>query len=382
MGFWSTLGLAQMPAVDASVRVTAATMPDPFGPALQNAWSPYAAGWQYVTRQEAMTVPAISRARSIICSTIGTMPIETYRSIDDVEIPNRKFIDQPDPAVPREVTYTYLIDDLFFHGVAYMQILDISPEDGRPYAARRIDPIRVSPITNQNGTLITGYQVDTMRVPNSGLGSLIVIHGLDEGLLARGGRSVRTMIELENAALHMAQEPAPAIHLNNKGMNLDSATKLDLLAAFRKARQGSSVAYTEGDIELNMLSFDAAQLQLVEARQFAAQEAARLTNIPAWYLNAESASATYSNVSQERRSLIDLGVRMYMHPLEARFSMDDITPRGNYVRFDLDDFLRGNATERVDVTVKLFQAGIITLDEARYMEDLAPSAPVTQTEGM
>jgi hypothetical protein len=44
----------------------------------------------------------------------------------------------------------------------------------------------------------------------------------------------------------------------------------------------------------------------------------------------------------------------------------------------MDDFLRGNPTERVDVIVKLLDAGIINIDEARAMEDLAPrgSTPV------
>jgi hypothetical protein len=58
--------------------------------------------------------------------------------------------------------------------------------------------------------------------------------------------------------------------------------------------------------------------------------------------------------------------------------MDDITPRGQYVEVEMDDFLRGNPTERVDVIVKLLDSGIINIDEARAMEDLAPrgSAPV------
>jgi hypothetical protein len=52
--------------------------------------------------------------------------------------------------------------------------------------------------------------------------------------------------------------------------------------------------------------------------------------------------------------------------------MDDITPRGQYVEVEMDDFLRGNPTERVDVIIKLLDAGVIDIDEARKLEDLAP----------
>ena len=35
-------------------------------------------GTQSATREQAMSVPAVARARNIICSTVGSLPIETY----------------------------------------------------------------------------------------------------------------------------------------------------------------------------------------------------------------------------------------------------------------------------------------------------------------
>ena len=130
-------------------------------------------------------------------------------------------------------------------------------------------------------------------------------------------------------------------------------------------------------MEIDKIGFDSAQMQLVEARQHLASEIARCTNIPAWYLNAESASSTYSNVSQERRSLVDFGLRPFLAIIEDRLSMDDVTPRGQRVRFDVDDFLRGNPSEQADIAIKLAQAGIITINEARDLVDYAPSTPIT-----
>lgn len=328
---------------------------------------------RYVTREQAMTVPAIARSRNILAGSIGTIPLESYNKLTGAHITNRTLIQQPDPALPRINTITWLVDDLIFYGVGYLQVLDVSPEDGRPFRARRIDPRRVQATIDSTGTLITGYEVDSKNVPSSGLNSLIVFNAIDEGVLARGGMTISSAIALEMAAYNMASEPVPQMVLFNEGMNLPDDEIAAIKDAFRVARRNSSTAYVEGPIKMETVGLDSAQMQLVEARQHLSSEVARLMGIPAWYLNAENASATYSNVASERRSLVDFGLRNYLTVIEDRLSMDDVTPRNQVVRFDLDDFLRGNAVERVDMTIRLYEAGIMTRDEAREFADLAPA---------
>ncbi len=328
---------------------------------------------RYATREQAMTVPAIARSRNILAGSIGTIPMESYNKITGAHINNRTLIVQPDPALPRVNTITWLVDDLIFYGVGYLQVLDVSPEDGRPFRARRIDPRRVQATIDSSGTLITGYQVDSKNVPSSGLNSLIVFNAIDEGVLARGGMTISSAIALEQAAYNMASEPVPQMVLLNEGMNLPSDQVSAVMDTFRRARRERSTAYIEGPIKLEVVGMDSAQMQLVEARQHLSSEIARLMGIPAWYLNAENASATYSNVASERRSLVDFGLRNYLTVIEDRLSMDDVTPRNQIVRFDLDDFLRGNAAERVEMSIKLYDSGIITRDEAREFIDISPA---------
>jgi phage portal protein BeeE len=52
--------------------------------------------------------------------------------------------------------------------------------------------------------------------------------------------------------------------------------------------------------------------------------------------------------------------------------MDDITRPGISVRFALDQRLRGNPLERAELYEKLIAIGVLTVDEARRWEDLAP----------
>jgi HK97 family phage portal protein len=303
-----------------------------------------------VSVDQAMTVPAVARSRNILCGSVATIPLESYNKLTEARITNRTLITQPDPAIPRVNTMAMTVEDLIFYGVAYWQIIDVSPEDGRPFRARRIDPRRVQPQIDYSGTLITGYQVDSKNVPSTGLNSLIVFNAIEAGgVLARGGTTIRTAIELEQASYRMAAEPVPNMILTNDGMNATEEEKNSILDVFRQSRRERSTAYLEGPIKLETVGFNAAELQLVEARQHLASEIARLMGIPAWYLNAENASATYSNVASERRSLVDFGLRNLLSVIEDRLSMDDVTPRNQVVRFDLDDFLRGyvNSTLRI-----------------------------------
>jgi phage portal protein BeeE len=50
--------------------------------------------------------------------------------------------------------------------------------------------------------------------------------------------------------------------------------------------------------------------------------------------------------------------------------MDDVTVRGQYVSFDLDDFLRGNPLERAEIYSKLIPLGVMTVDEVRRDEEM------------
>jgi phage portal protein BeeE len=67
---------------------------------------------------------------------------------------------------------------------------------------------------------------------------------------------------------------------------------------------------------------------------------------------------------------LDFSLRPLLTAIEQRLSMDDVTVRGQYVEFDLDDFLRGDPLTRADVYSKLIPLGVLTVDEAREEEDL------------
>jgi HK97 family phage portal protein len=320
-------------------------------------------------RREAMSVPAVARARNIICGTIGSLPLEV-KTRDNSFVATPRFIEQPDPSVPGSIVYTYTAEDLLFNGVAYWQIKSIDETTLRPNAIQWVSSTLVTPELSIDGQLVIGYLVNGKKAPDSGIGSLITFSGLDEGLLHRAGRTIKTAAALERATLNYANEPVPSVVLKS-GNPLSKERVTAMLDTWRKARTERSTAFLNDQIELQQIGFNAQELQMTEARQYLVSEIARLSGIPEWYLGAAAGgSMTYSNVSDERRTLIDFSLRPIMTAIEQRLTMDDITLRGYRVRFNLDDFLRGNALERADVYQKLIPLGVMTVDEARAMEDL------------
>jgi HK97 family phage portal protein len=277
------------------------------------------------------------------------------------------------------VTMSYTFADLLFDDVAYWQVLEVSPDDARPTRARRIDPLRVSYNTEgANGIVIDGFYVDGNLVPMSGVNSLIVFYGLGTGgILSRAGRTIKTALDLEKAVSRMAEEPNPAMYIKNSGVDLPASQVSALLSNWKAARAQRSTAYLSGNLEVQTFGFDASQMELSANRMNTATEIARLMNIPAWYLNAESTSSTYSNTLQERRSLIDLSLMPFLIAVEQRLSMDDITPMTQRVKFEVEEYLRGTPMERIEVTGKMLELGLIDIDEARAMEDLAPRGSET-----
>jgi phage portal protein BeeE len=111
-----------------------------------------------------------------------------------------------------------------------------------------------------------------------------------------------------------------------------------------------------------------------EASQYLATEIARLMNVPAYYISADmNNSMTYQNIIDGRKEFVAYSLQPFLSAIENRLSMDDITRRGNVVRFALDEsFLRADTMARLLAIEKMLTLDLITVDEARALEELSP----------
>jgi HK97 family phage portal protein len=341
--------------------------------------TPFFGGVNTATREEAMSVPTVARGRNIICSSIASIGLEVIDRSTGMEIEDAtpRVIRTPDPRVPGSATYVWTCEDLLFYGYAYWQITELFADTFRVRSVQRVSPARVTIQTNSLATEIEYYMVDGTPVPNSGIGSLVVFNGNDEGLLNRAGKTIRTGAELERAAAMYAREPVPSMVLKSNGTALPADRITKLLDSWGTARRNRSTAFLNADVTMEAVGFDPEKLQLNQARSYVSTELARALGIPAYYVDAETGSSmTYSNATNQRQSLLDFSLIPLMTSISERLSMPDFVPQSQKVMYDLSDYLRGSDLERANIYKTLNSIvdaegnPAITVEEIREAEDM------------
>jgi len=341
--------------------------------------TPFFGGANTATREEFMSIPTAARARNIICSSIASIGLEVIDRSTGMEIEDAlpRVIRTPDPRVPGSATYVWTLEDILLYGYGYWQITELFADTFRVRSVERVSPTRVTIQTNSLATEIEYYMVDGSPVPNSGIGSLVVFNGNDEGVLNRAGRTIRTGAELERAAAMYAREPIPSMVLKSNGTALPADRIAKLLDSWATARRNRGTAFLNADVTLETVGFDPEKLQLAAARSYIATEVARACGIPAYYVDAETGSSmTYSNATTQRQTLLDFSLIPLMTSITERLSMPDFIPSTQQVKYDLSDYLRGSDLERANI-YKILNSIVdaegnaaITIDEIRQAEEM------------
>lgn len=365
--FRNLIGLDSKPAIKAELAPPVVT--DAFN--YYSQFTPF----QSVSREEAISVPSVMRCRNLIATTIGVMGLETYSKATKEELPNLPWVNQLSKSAPNSVIITALVDSLIFYGQAFLEVTEVFADDNRPARFDFVNNTRVQVQLNKSNTFVDFYTVDGKERPMSGVGSLITIQSPIDGILHAGARTLRAAVDLEKAASVAASTPVPSGILRNSGADLPPAEVAGLLAAWKQSRAQRSTAYLTSTLEYQPTAFSPKEMMYTEAIASMATQIARLFNINAYYINADTNSTmTYSNVQDERRQFVALSLQPYISAIENRFSMDDLTPNTQFIAFDIDSgFLRANPLERLAVIEKMLALDLITVEQAREMEDLSPN---------
>lgn len=386
MGILSVFGIGKEPVKpsvpDIKAQVSPAIYDAPFG----QYWGNYGFGGynNYATaidRQNAISVPTIAQCRNLICGTIAGIPLEVYSLATGEELSTvPTWVKQPDKRAPRAVTISWTVDSLMMFGVAYWRVTEVYADDNRPARFEWIQNDRVTVKLNKYSSEVEYYMIQGERVPDEGVGSLITFQHLDQGILLRGARTIRAAADLENAVSIASQTPQPSGYIKNNGADLPEDQISGILATWKAARLSRGTAFLTQTLDYTPTQFSPAEMTYNESIQNMAAQIARLLNVPAHMVNAEMMkSNTYQNILDARKEFMAYTLQPYLTAIEDRLSLDDITPRGQVVRFAVDEtFLRANPLDRLAVTEKLLQLKLIDVDQAKAMEDLTPDGDIDE----
>lgn len=280
-----------------------------------------------VTRDQAVQIPALSRARQLITSTIPRLPLKAVyvATGEAAEVPY--WLNQSKGTVTPFHRMLWTIDDLFFYGWSLWQLE--RDDQGNITAGARV------PYSNwefdDNGEIkVNGKAVwddDVMLIP-----------GVNEGILSYGAATLAEAIHLANAVQKAAETPAAHTELhqtNDAPMTEDEVRALiNSWAAARRGENGG-VAFTSAGIEVKEHGAPSEHL-LINARNAVSVDVARHAGIPSSMVDAylSGSSISYANTSARMAELITFGLSPLMTAVTSRLSQDDITPEGVALEYD------------------------------------------------
>jgi HK97 family phage prohead protease len=340
-----------------------------------------------ISRRQAIQVPAVKRARDLICGTIGALPL-TYRDKSNAVQPNA-LLSQPERNIPRSVTMTRTLEDLLFEGISVWRIVE---QDYRGYPTKviRLEAGTID-IRRDNHVYVsrdgTNQGTTWDYVPDD---QIIRFYSPNDPLLDAGARAIRTCLKLDAAAANYADDPMASGYFRSTEaadplVDEQGETESDadyaaregnaivaLLTNWKTARQAGGIGYVPAGTEFVPLQWDPAQLQLAEGRQHAVLEIARLCGIDSEDLGVQQSSKNYLNGTQKREELIDYTLNGYATAVQDRLSMGDVTPTGYVARFDYGGFAKADEKTRMETYTLGVALGAYGVAEVQRREELPP----------
>lgn len=309
------------------------------------------------SRGSAMRLPPVARGRNLLVSTISRFPLVQLGPGE--QVPYRPTPEaMADPAVRQayadelrefartqptwlsrtndgtspQLRLAWTVDDLIFHGASCWWRRN--GNDGFPLHAGRV---------NQSDW----YVDDDNRVVIDGTPQrdedVIVFYGLHEGILTFGVDALRDARSLASIVRQRLKNPIPQLDLHQEdGADLTDDEIDALIERWAIARNGGNggVSYTSRHIRANEMGKDGDAQLMIEARNAAALDLARIIGVSANRLDATSAKASlnYETTTGRNQELVDFDLALYMTPITARLSLDDCAPHGKRIELDLSDF--------------------------------------------
>ena len=310
---------------------------------------------QYYTYQEgqlraaAISIPAISRARDLLASVIGCLPLQMYNEMwngeemERVYIAPRSWLRRPDQTVPYNFLMSWTFDDLYFYGRAFWYITSRTA-DGYPATFTRLPAGSVT-TTDMAGPVwfapskevyFQGGQIDPVN--------LVQFLSPTQGMVYSSQAAIETAIKIQDARARNASSSIPAGVLRQTGGEPLSAQELaDLAAAFNTARATNQTAALNEFLTYEPTTMSPDKMLLIESANYSALETGgRIGNVPPYLIGVSTGSYSYQSSQQARMDLLFFGVKLYADAIAETLSMNNVLPNGTFVAFDYESYLEEN----------------------------------------
>lgn len=341
-----------------------------------------------VTPREALSLSLVHRAISIHQTSLSQLSIDSYRGeqrIPDDQQPG--YIRRPDQRISQSRFIGRTTVSLASTGNAFWRIT----RDSKGITnLEHLNPLEVFYEPKEDAldeVKVWHYRGNQLSVEEVKHIPLFEVSGevLGLGPIQAAVADFRGTLDMRDyAANFMFGSGIP-----NGTLNSDQIIDDDVAKRYKKQWNETNgamygVAVLGSGLKYNPIYLAPRDAQFLESQQFSKTEIADLFGMPASLFNiiltGGGRSETYKNIIDDWMGYSRFGLMQYMLAIEDAFT--ELSPRGQYVKFNIESLLRADTGRRYEAYAKAVDpaTGWMVPSEIRPIEKLPPFTPAQQAE--
>ena len=272
-----------------------------------------------VNTQSSLGIPALYRCVQIISDSIASLPLKAYRHNHEIE-PTPAILAQPDRTMTRHEMMSSTILSLLMHGNAFWLLGD---RDALGYPRQAVLLATDAVHVQANGALLT-YRVGGQTYTDEDIlhfrGLQLAGSPMGMSVLEHHRRTLGISIAGEDCASEVYNAGGLPVGVLEADVEMSKAEAEQIKNQFIAANGGRNrtPAILAGGLKYKPLSFNPKDLELIDARQYSAQQVCTIFGVPAFLAGvAAPNSMTYSNVNQDSVHFARYTLRPWISRIEA-----------------------------------------------------------------
>lgn len=291
-----------------------------------------------VTVDSALGIATVYRSVNIISTGVSQLSLDTFRGTD--KIPNPLVISQPDNDRSLASFLKRTATCLATYGNAYW-LISKNPA-GVVNNVEVLNPLAVHIQYSDTGVKSYTYGDKTYRdsqikhlrhteVPGH-------IYGL--GPIQAYASGLAGALTLRRYSDNWLTDSGIPTGLLTTDLELDAEQAAEARKQWHENTKDGGIQVTGRGLEFKPLALTAADMQFIESLNLSDIQVARIFGVPSAYLeiSTEGSNLTYSNRQDLDTQFVRWSLMQYL--IEIEDALSSVLPRGQFVKFNVDDFLR------------------------------------------
>lgn len=330
------------------------------------------------SQYSAMNLPTAYRCINLISDTIASMPIAVKKrsakgkTLEVKNHPINLLFSDKNSRTDKFTFIKMLVQSVICKGNGFAYIK--RAEDGTPLKLIFLESSDVTiHYMKENDTLYyqvsflkNGSRIEPYNMLHFKMFSNNGINGIS--LLANARRTLGLASSTDSQAKSFFESGASLSGIINSRTQLSAKQRQEILSSWNTtySNGGRGVAVLQGNLSYQPISLNAADSQMVEAREMNAIDIATFFGAPAAMLNIKGFSS-YSSLEDTQNFFLTTTLLPYIKMMETEFDKKLLNDNETNLKviFDSESILRTNKTALADYYTKLVTNGLMTANEAR-----------------